>query len=110
MKIKLFKRSIKHFFQRCYRGFSDEVTWNLDVELATWLLPRLKRFKEISPVVPYDLTEQEWNEILNKIILALELTITKFDNTTLEENLNERYKKVEEGINLLAKYFESLWW
>ena len=62
----------RHFWQRRYRGFDDSVTWNLDVEMARWLLPRLRRFREITICHPVTLTEKQWDKYLDEMMFALE--------------------------------------
>ena len=42
------KRWWKYWYQRRTKGFDNSETWNLNDECAAWLLPRLKRFKELN--------------------------------------------------------------
>jgi len=51
-KIKKFKE------QREERGFDDTEVYNLDSTIARFILPRLKRYKELNNIVPTDLTEE----------------------------------------------------
>lgn len=41
------KRFWKFLWQRWTRGFDDSETWSLDSTISYFILPRLKRFKEI---------------------------------------------------------------
>jgi hypothetical protein len=123
-------RRLRFLWQRLTRGFDDSVTWDLDGIFVKFILPRLKRFREIeklgvpgklcylSPEDENKLTETEndfyyskvhaqWNEILDKMILAFEL-IEK-DELSIE-NYEEQNKKIEEGLNLFVQYFRDLWW
>lgn len=106
------KRSIRFFFQRQMRGWDDADTWSLDMTIAKFALPRLKRFKEINDGYPYGLTIEEWNEILNKMIYALEFCADEgqFDLVEDAEERKNNWKRVEEGLELFGKYFRSLWW
>ena len=90
--------------QRIERGFDDTETFSLDTTIAKFILPRLKRFKEINKAFPEDMTFEEWNLILDKIIESLEL-ITKPEYFSSGKN-----PKIQEGIDLFAKYFRYLWW
>ncbi|MFW6046541.1 MAG: hypothetical protein ACOCP4_01980 [Candidatus Woesearchaeota archaeon] len=58
-RVYLIKRSVKHFFQKLKYGYSDRETWSLDMTIAKFVLPRLKRYKEIDPGNPHGLTERE---------------------------------------------------
>jgi hypothetical protein len=113
-KIKLFPRSIRFWWQRRTRGWDDSDTWSLDNTMCSWLLPRIKRFKELNDGYPSSLSEKEWNEILDKIIESLEwyqehcydLPRTKEENLEWRENK----KKCIENLHLLAEYWSDLWW
>src|SRR5271154_326089 len=71
-KIKSFKRSIRFWWQRRIRGWDDSQTWSLDHSLAKLILPRLKRFQELSIGRPSDMTEKKWNDILDEMIFGFE--------------------------------------
>lgn len=102
------RRSIKFFFQRCWRGWDDSITWNLDLELAQWLLPRLKRFRELGPKrcgPPYFDSLEEWGQEVDKMIWSLErLTNAKDMYWVSYEG------KTQEGLDSIAKYWQYLWW
>lgn len=103
---KLLKRDAKFAWQRATRGFDDGDTFSLDYSLALAILPRLRRFKEVANGTPGDLTEQEWHAILDKMISAFEFSCS-------EERWNAEtaeYLKHQEGVDLFAKHFFSLWW
>ena len=91
--------------QRIERGFDDTETFSLFITIANFILPRLKRYKEISKVHPVNMTFEEWNLILDKIIESFEL-ITKPEYFWFGRD----NPKIQEGIDLFAKYFRYLWW
>ena len=108
--LKLKKRSVKFFFQRLFRGYSDDVTWNLDCAFASWLVPRLKLFKKLrDPCCPYSiekddwLTEEEWNAILDKMIEGFELLSADAFDT-------ESNDKIDTALDLFYEYARALWW
>lgn len=105
-KIKIFFRSIKLFFQKISHGYSDREIWNLDHSGARWFLPRLRRLKEIQCGHPGNLTESEWDEILNKIIEAFEILV-KEDFLWGLDSVNA--EKVKKGLKLFGEYYTSLW-
>lgn len=98
-------RQRKFFYQRFIRGFSDDDLWNLDKTIAEFILPRLKRFKEIQCGHPSEMTEKEWKETLDKMIYAFEETKNQFTP------ISEQYKrdKIREGLKLFIYYYEGLW-
>ena len=101
------KLYIKQKWQKLTRGYSDEELWNLDYTICKWLLPRLKTFKEETNSYPSTLTSpKEWDDILEKIILALEL-----HSSDLPSNKEQtRSEQIREGFELFGKYFWNLWW
>lgn len=95
---------IKHWWQRRTRGFDDSETWSLDITISEFILPRLKRFRELHDKAlhpPDTLSEDEWRDIMDKIIVAHELVISE----TLA-----REKEINDGLILFAKYYRHLWW
>lgn len=114
-------------------------TWNMDETLAHIILPMLKQLKVTMHGYPADLTEEEWHEILNKMIFSFEsklidwedqfysgepdivwtkaenskyFTMDRGPNDTFEidhKGLNEYQKRINEGFMLFGKYYENLW-
>ena len=99
------EKSEEYKKQRIERGFDDTETYSLDQTIAKFILPRLKRFKEVTVSHPTDMTFEEWMIILDKITESLEI-ISK-DDFILSL---EKEAKIKEGIDLFGKYFTKLWW
>lgn len=98
----------KRFFQRIFRGWDDSETWNLDTSLYKWLLPRLKRFKELNngwPDSKYD-TFEDWNNELDKRIKQLEYIVENYPDTT-NKKLNHT---VTDFNKWLFRDLCDLWW
>lgn len=100
-------RQIKWFWQRITRGFDDRATWNLEITIAKFILPRLKLFKEKDNGYPGSLTEKEWDDVLDDMIYAMEFHAGRF---TFEEPDEKNYARVTKGTADLGKYFGDLWW
>lgn len=98
------KKVSKYIKQYEKQGWDDTETWNLYFGIAKYVLPRLKRFREIPLGHPICMTAKEWDEILGKMIWSFE-AIVKDDTLTPEED----YKKMQEGLDLFAKWFRNLW-
>lgn len=86
-------------------GFNYEDCWGLDHAIACFVLPRLVHFKKVKQSYPSGITYEEWDEILDKMIYAFKEIVKENANFMIGENR----KRVEEGIELFAKYFFSLW-
>jgi hypothetical protein len=100
------RSAIKHWWQRRTRGWDDRDTWSLDWTIAKFVLPRLRRFREVSNGYPADMTKEEWDTILNRMIYALE--VCSDDSEWLEEYVN--WDRVNQGLQEFGKYFRNLWW
>ncbi len=103
-------------------------TWSLDITFAKYIIPRLKKFKELNNGYP-------GIEALDKMIQAFEYVIDwdeywlddpRYDYTDimfgddkeLYESIVEnkrmedirRLTAINEGLQLFAKYYMNLWW
>ena len=103
-----FKRGLKHFGQRLSRGWDDSDTWNLERVIAAFIIPRLEKFREVTIAHPIDLTPEQWDEVLGKMIFSFRYTLTRFDEGWVDEP--EMHEKYKEGMRLFAEYFDGLWW
>jgi hypothetical protein len=102
--------------QRIFRGYADVECWNLFYYLAEYALPRLRSLRENCHGHPAQLTAEEWDTILGKMIYAMNIIanddyILQFD-WEKQEDL-DRYRAeallVQEGCELFGKYFQNLW-
>lgn len=103
-------RSVKYFFQRRTRGWDDSETWSLDFHMAKFLVPRLKRFKQLNCAYPYGLTFEEWEQELDEMIFAFEWYADdrRWDRFGIE--YADDWKRAEAGAELFGKRYNCLWW
>ena len=94
----------KHLLQRLIRGYDDSEIWNLDSTIALFILPRLKLFRNSLHGYPNNLTFEQWEEVLDKMIIAFSL----IDDVAWHFN-DFDYPRVEEGLDLFRKYYFNLW-
>ncbi|MBR4315909.1 MAG: hypothetical protein IKP65_02920 [Alphaproteobacteria bacterium] len=105
------KRAKKFKNQKEKHGFSDDETWSLYTSTVLFFLPRIKRFKKIIEDLrmhPASLNEQEWIDILNKIVNSFELMFKEDING--KNITKEEQEQINEGLDLFGKYFQDLWW
>lgn len=82
-------------------------TWNLDLTIAEFVLPRLEMFKKVVDCYPCDLnTIEEWYDILDKMIESFRI-ISTFPSY---KTFNEHKEIIDEGLDLFRKYYHDLWW
>lgn len=87
------------------RGFCDAETWSLRSMTAEWILPRLKRFREIDAGHPSGISAKAWNAIVDEMIFAFAFWADEPNNAS-----DKLYKRAEHGLRLFAKWFPHLWW
>ena len=80
-------------------------TWSMDHTLAHIILPMLKQLKATNHGYPSELTEQEWDEIQDKMIWAFEQKI----KDDMYDSSAEEHAKMEEGFRLFGEYYQNLW-
>jgi len=115
--LDMLPRRIYWFFQRGYRGFGDNDTWDFNDYLSLIIPQGIKHLKKYSyglPTWTEDKSEKqakkEWNEIQNKIIKAFELAHRYINAEISCKTWEKKYKKqYEEGMNLFRDWFFALW-
>lgn len=103
-KFSLKIRSIYHFVQRMDRGFDDFELWDLKIELAKHIAPRLKAFLHHHVSHPWDLEPDEWEDTLDTMVEAFSLLAEGKMIYTEEER-----DKIDEGLQNFIDYYGSLW-
>lgn len=113
-KLGDWKREIKWAWQRAFRGYDDTAYWGLYHYIAKIAMPVLKEYRFNGHGVPGMVCEKDepmeksierWNGILDKMIYAFDVII-KDENFIEPVEVQER---VDEGLKLFAKYFQTLW-
>lgn len=132
------KRQRKKYLKEKGLYVMNKETWNLDGTIARWIIPRLKLFKKLNIGYPscdrkiyaetkeiVDMTYEQWNNIIDEIIIAFEQIIIDPMDIAYDRNLNfknkldydiykelceERQQKIERGLDLFKYYIQDLWW
>lgn len=127
---------IKSKYQLLRYGYEFRDCWSIDYSLATWIFPRLKHFRKNLNGHPSELTLEQWEEILDKIIFSFEYVLNEnkyhdecypkdfiFDFDTDKDgylvskdkrkpdfSILEKYEKQYlDGMELFCRYFRSMW-
>ena len=113
MKLRTLKRSIKYWFQRRTRGWSDDETWNLDYEFIKWVNSRFKKYKEEAGKIvdlefhkfEYEGKEYTQLELIDKVI--------KLSNEYIDTNLlfEDKLGSIKDEIfDIFKLIFWTMWW
>ena len=98
---------IKMFFQRLFRGYSDDEVVDLDRSIAKFVIPRLRKLREITTSYPKDVKSlEEWNYMLAKFLFYFECIQDGKELVNLVGINKEVYQWAEEN---LGKYLPHFW-
>jgi hypothetical protein len=93
-------RESRHIEQYKQNGFDDSDTWGLDYHLATLILPRLIRYKELAEnVIVIDFPLDEMIKAFKLYIEIDSFYWTKEDKTSISE-----------GLKAFGEHYHQLWW
>lgn len=114
--LHLLKRNILYISDKFKYGFDRFDIYDLDFQIAKFILPRLKLHRKITNSFPHNINSlEEWQTILDNIIFSFEYIIKiyspKFDDFidyNSQEHLQIEYK-VNEGLRLFGLHFRNLW-
>lgn len=103
---------LKYFWQKRTRGWSDDELFNLDYEIAKFVLPRLKGFRANVVGWPSEIhracgeddakAKAQWEVELDQMIKAFEIV------SNGGSCIDSKIKEVQKGLDLFAKRFQSL--
>lgn len=99
------KREIEFKKQRLERGFDDSETWSLRDTIANFIIPRLKRYEEITK--DFLKRDDELIQDIDSFIKSMEL-IARDNGSCIFTK--EEEKQMSEGLEKFPKIFMTLWW
>lgn len=128
-KIKYFFRDIKYSYQRIRYGWCDRDTWDIDYWFLSVIPPMLQHLRDNKHGYPSDMEEDEWDHILETMILmfteANEDRCSKKNEYELKSRASEEERKIfldkalevleyrnkckNKGFEFFSKYFWNLW-
>jgi len=103
--LDMLPRRIYWFFQRGYRGFGDNDTWDFDYYLATVISKGLKHLKKYYH--GYEPTKKEFDIMIKGFEANLKLMDNNFRPDSKDYAILQ--VKFHKGMELLERYFNNLW-
>lgn len=97
---------IKYAFQRAFRGYDDREIFNLDYEFCKRYLKILEHLKQTHVGHPYNISDNDWETILQEMINHLDYIYT---NMFEWENSDSVQKSKDSFMDLFKEYFFDLW-
>lgn len=116
ISIKLDKHLIKRQFlfwkQKLIRGYSDDETWCLSLELAKFMIPRLELYKDMCQGYPGNLnSKEEWNKILDELIWYFKTIENNCYDVSAQHNMSQKdINRYNRAGKLFRNYIMALWW
>ena len=78
--------------------------------LSVLILPRLKHFRRSCNSHPTNLTPEEWDAIVDKMIFSFQFIVDRRDDDIgADDKSSAIWNQVEEGLQLFGIYFRHLW-
>lgn len=109
-KIAMIPKNTKWFYQRGKRGYSDCDVWGFDSYLAEIITNGCRQLAKQKHGYPQDLTEEEWDKVINQIANGFEEYSKIMDHEDGYNLTHEEFnKKLDDLFLLLRKYFVNLW-
>ena len=112
---------VRYGFERMRKGYDSVDVFDLFPQFTKRYYKILVEFKKIHDSHPMNMTEEEWNDIINEMIYHLyfmdEYNIHKEFETGMFRDKLQDYKTMDEIMNkhkdkffeLFSKYFYDLW-
>lgn len=91
--------------QRMEMGFDDSELWSLDLSIARFIIPRLKRLIEIHEETIVD--EHGFMNKCRKFQRALELITKEMDELPVLTDAEEQ--EIKDGLSIFPEIFRGLW-
>ena len=115
-------RNVKFGFQRMFRGYDNADGYEFFSNFVDRNYKLLKHFKKHTWGYPYELTEEEWDKVLEEMIQHLymmdEWNVIDSLKQGMPEDWEPAYNTVyeimernkDDFFKLFSKYFYNLWW
>lgn len=92
------------------KGYVPYEISDLCDHLAPLILPRLQRFRKVVYSHPADMTFEEWEEKLDKMLFSFQFVVDRRgDDVGADDESTATHSQVEEGFQLFGAYFRHLW-
>ena len=123
-------------FTKGHLKLSVKETWNLKTHLASCIYDSLLQFKNLERTsCPSDISPETWEEYLDKMLFSFKEISRNYKNDPLKIHVKDKnlsdifteefssksertlvmseskkyFDKIQEGLKLFSKYFNSLW-
>lgn len=110
-RIRLVHRHLIDFFYRGLRGYALSDVYNMDSYLSKITLEMLKEFKSRENSYPFNMTEVDWEIILNEMIEGFEAyrENLSYPEDSTPELYEDRRRKFNRGMAAFSAYFGNLY-
>lgn len=106
------EKDIEIYKDKVKKDYDATATYNMDITICKTLLPKmLEHFRKTTMSHPGDITEEQWDKILLKLVWFCEEIIYSHDQFSdkYQTHIEEYNKKYNECKELMGKYFDDLW-
>lgn len=108
--IELFTKHYKHLWKSIPIAWGSSTFVTAKYHLAEIILPRLQRFQELHIGYPHNMSPEEWNDILSKMIWGFQWYAARGKYAIDSQEEPENVARAHTAIELFGKFFGHLWW
>lgn len=101
-KISTLKYELKYAWQRAWRGYDDVFCFSMDSSFVALYKEAMKDFRNNLHSYPANMTEEEWDEVLDTMIILL-------SKMNLDDNYELSLLAKDEFFKLFGEYFYDMW-
>lgn len=83
--------------------------WSMDVTLSQIIHPMLVKFRENVDGSPLGISDERWKKILDEMIWSFNFILNEDSVPIHIRNDKQIIEQLQNGLNLFAKHFQSLW-
>lgn len=103
---------LKKLWQKLTRGWTDEETWDFEDSFLRWILPRMKRYRDIAIAFPAQFDPNKWLALIDEFIEETEEILGAFDHERDYSLLEVEvlFGKRTELVKKLAAHMQYMEW
>lgn len=109
MKINISKYLKNGEARKVHIDINSHDVFSLDNTLAYIIYPALLKYKECKHGHPANMTDKQWDEIIDEMAQAFRM-IRDEEDYSFNNDYEEVQKKIKKGLKLFAKHYQHLWY
>lgn len=102
-------KDLKWAWQRATKGYSDYDRYDIDFWFLKTIVPMLREFNEKTYSHPYNMTPEEWHDIIEEMAQHFEQADKLSDDYLTGQDWEKAEEELHKGMTMFEKYLFNLW-